>query len=350
MVFSVSEIANALGAEFSGEGNIQITSASEPSVAKRNSLAIAMSEKYFSELEFGQAEAALLTTGMDWKNAGLKAAIFVDRSRHALSRLTKFFSKDPDILLGIHETAFVHPTAVIGPDVAIGPFVFIGRNVEIGQFCYIGSHTSIASNVKIGASARIGSGVRIEESVQIGYNFICQPGAVIGSDGFSYVTEEKAGVEVVRETLGQVEQAGEQTWLRIHSLGSVRVGNDVEIGANSAIDRGTIRDTLIGDRTKLDNLVHVGHNVQIGEDCLICGQVGIAGSAKIGNRVVLGGQCGVNDNIFVGDDVIAGGASKIFTNAPKGRVLLGYPAVKMDTHIEMQKALRRLPRFMKNKN
>ncbi|MFQ3355446.1 MAG: UDP-3-O-[3-hydroxymyristoyl] glucosamine N-acyltransferase, partial [Paracoccaceae bacterium] len=146
MVFSVSEIANALGAEFSGEGNIQITSASEPSVAKRNSLAIAMSEKYFSELEFGQAEAALLTTGMDWKNAGLKAAIFVDRSRHALSRLTKFFSKDPDILLGIHETAFVHPTAVIGPDVAIGPFVFIGRNVEIGQFCYIGSHTSIASN------------------------------------------------------------------------------------------------------------------------------------------------------------------------------------------------------------
>ena len=94
--------------------------------------------------------------------------------------------------------------------------------------------------------------------------------------------------------------------------------------------------------------MHVGHNVQIGQDCLICGQVGIAGSARIGNRVVMAGQCGVNDNIFVGDDVVAGGATKIFTNAPAGRVLLGYPAVKMESHIEIQKAMRRLPRFMKS--
>jgi UDP-3-O-[3-hydroxymyristoyl] glucosamine N-acyltransferase len=92
-------------------------------------------------------------------------------------------------------------------------------------------------------------------------------------------------------------------------------------------------------------MVHIGHNVQIGDDCLLCGQVGIAGSSRIGNRVVLAGQCGVNDNIFVGDDVIAGGGTKIFTNAPSGRVLLGYPAVKMETHVEIQKALRRLPRL-----
>jgi UDP-3-O-[3-hydroxymyristoyl] glucosamine N-acyltransferase len=118
----------------------------------------------------------------------------------------------------------------------------------------------------------------------------------------------------------------------------------VEIGANCAFDRGTIRDTTIGRGTKLDNLVHIAHNVQIGEDCMICGQVGIAGSARIGNRVVLAGQCGVNDNIFIADDVICGGASKVFTNIPAGRVMLGYPAVKMEQHIEMQKALRRLPR------
>jgi UDP-3-O-[3-hydroxymyristoyl] glucosamine N-acyltransferase len=181
--------------------------------------------------------------------------------------------------------------------------------------------------------------------VKIGHRFICQPGAVVGADGFSFVTPEKSGVEEIRASLGKRDEIRAQSWARIHSLGAVSLGDDVELGANVAIDRGTIRDTVIGSGTKLDNLVHIGHNVQVGRDCLLCGQVGIAGSAKIGDRVVLGGQCGVNDNIFVGDDVIAGGATKIFTNAPAGRVLLGYPAVKMETHVEMQKALRRLPRL-----
>ena len=118
------------------------------------------------------------------------------------------------------------------------------------------------------------------------------------------------------------------------------------IGANSTIDRGTIRSTRVGTGTKIDNLVHIGHNVSVGRDCLLCGQVGIAGSARIGDRVVLGGQCGVSDNIFVGDDVVAGGSTKIYSNAPAGRVLLGSPAQKMDAQIELYKAQRRLPRLM----
>ena len=161
---------------------------------------------------------------------------------------------------------------------------------------------------------------------RIGARAIIHSGVVIGADGF-----------------GIAKEGGR--WLKIPQIGAVAIGDDVEIGANCAIDRGTIRDTRIGSGSKLDNLVHVGHNVEIGRDCLLCGQVGIAGSARIGDRVVLGGQCGVNDNIFVGNDVIAGGATKIFTNAPAGRVLLGYPAVRMETHVEMQKALRRLPRL-----
>ena len=136
------------------------------------------------------------------------------------------------------------------------------------------------------------------------------------------------------------------SWTRIHSLGSVEIGDDVEIGANSSIDRGTIRATRIGNRTKLDNLVHIGHNVEVGEDALLCGQVGIAGSTRIGNRVVLGGQVGVSDNIFVGDDVVAGGASKILTKVPAGRVILGYPAMKMDLFLEASRNWRRLPRLM----
>jgi UDP-3-O-[3-hydroxymyristoyl] glucosamine N-acyltransferase len=111
------------------------------------------------------------------------------------------------------------------------------------------------------------------------------------------------------------------------------------------VDSGTIRATAIGNGTKLDNLVHLGHNVVVGEDCLLCGQTGIAGSVRIGDRVVLGGQCGVVDNIFIGDDVIAGGGTKILSNVPAGRVLLGYPALKMETHVQAWKNIRRLPRL-----
>ena len=180
----------------------------------------------------------------------------------------------------------------------------------------------------------------------IGDRVIIQPGAVIGGDGFSFVTPETSQVETARESLGKSDGAqAPQSWTRIHSLGSVRIGDDVEIGANCAIDRGTIADTEIGAGTKLDNLVHIGHNVRIGRDCLICGQVGMAGSARVGDRVVLGGQCGVSDNIVIGDDVVAAGATKIYSNAPSGRMLMGAPAVKMETHVEMYKALRRLPRL-----
>jgi UDP-3-O-[3-hydroxymyristoyl] glucosamine N-acyltransferase len=263
----------------------------------------------------------------------------------AMSGLTALLDPGPDLPDGIHPLAVVDPTAVIGKGTRVGPFVTIGRDVQIGQNARIASHVSIAEGAVIGDNALILQGARIGARVRIGHSFICQPGAVIGSDGFSFVTPEKSGVEEIRETLGSRAEIRAQSWTRIHSLGAVTIGDNVEIGANVCVDRGTIRDTTIGNGSKLDNLVHVGHNVQIGRDCLICGQVGIAGSARIGDRVVMAGQCGVNDNIFVGDDVICGGATKIFTNAPAGRVLLGYPAVKMENHVEMQKALRRLPRL-----
>ena len=169
---------------------------------------------------------------------------------------------------------------------------------------------------------------------------------MIGSDGMSFVTPEKSTVEQVRESVGQAE-AVKQSWTRIHSLGSVRVGSDVEIGANTCIDKGTILDTVIGDGCKFDNLVHIAHNVQVGRDCLFAGQTGIAGSTVIGERVVFGGQVGVADNLVIGDDVIGGGASKILSNVPSGRAVLGYPAVKMESHVDSYKALRRLPRLAK---
>ena len=346
MAFTLSQIATALGAVVEGDASLQVVGASEPASARADQLALAMDPKYGDGLAQGAAKAAILWQGADWQALGLEAAIFVPRPRYAMSGLTTLMDSGPEIAPGVHAMADVHPSAQIGEGAAIGPFVSIGRDVVLGAGARVASHVSIAEGAQIGRDALLMQGVRIGARVRIGDGFIGQPGCVIGSDGFSFVTPEKSGVENVRKSLGDQGDAAQQSWTRIHSLGAVTIGNDVEIGANAAIDRGTIRDTSIGDGTKLDNLVHIGHNVQIGRDCLLCGQVGIAGSSRIGDRVVMAGQCGVNDNIFVGDDVIAGGATKIFTNAPAGRVLLGYPAVKMDSHIDMQKALRRLPRFM----
>ena len=345
MAHRLRDIAAALGAEAAGDLDLIIQRASEPSNAGPDDLALAMDPRYGDGLMLGHARAAIVWPGADWQAFGLQAAIFAPRSRFAMAGLTRHLDAGPDIAAGQHPMAVIDRSAKIGVGAAIAPFVTIGAGVTLGPRARIASHVSIGDGATIGADALILQGARIGARVRIGDNFICQPGAVIGSDGFSFVTPEKSGVEDIRESLGKRDEIRNQSWTRIHSLGAVTIGDNVEIGANACIDRGTIRDTTIGSGTKLDNLVHIGHNVQIGRDCLLCGQVGIAGSARIGNRVVLGGQCGVNDNIFVGDDVIAGGATKIFTNAPAGRVLLGYPAVKMETHIELQKALRRLPRL-----
>lgn len=346
MSFTVSQIASALGAEVFGAGDIVITGAAEPAMAGPLDLALAMDPRYAEGLGRGEARAAIVWASADWQALGLEAAIVVPRPRYAMSGLTALMDPGPEIAPGIHPSAVIDPTAELGEGAAIGPLVVIGPRARIGANARIAPHVSIAEDARIGDAALIHAGTRIGARVIIGDRFIAQPGAVIGADGFSFVTPEKSRVEEARASLGAETTAQNAGWTRIHSLGTVEIGDDVEIGANCTIDRGTIRATRIGHRTKLDNLVHLGHNVEVGEDTLICGQVGIAGSTKIGNRVVLGGQVGVSDNIFVGDDVVAGGATKILSKVPAGRVVLGYPAMKMEHFIEASRNWRRLPRLM----
>jgi len=346
--FRLGALAEALGARLEGDASIAISGAAEPQDAGPEQIALAMKPEYAARLPEGRALVALLWDGADWRAMGLKAALFVPRPRFALAHLTRAMDSGPVIAPGIHPATVIDPTAEIGADAAVGPFVVIGPGARIGPRARIDSHCSIGAGADIGPDALLHAGVRIGQRVRIGARFIAQPGAVIGGDGFSFVTPEKSGVEEMRENLGQ-NKAGTraQGWTRIHSLGSVRIGDDVEIGANSSVDRGTIRDTEIGSGTRIDNLVQIGHNVRIGRDCLLCGHVGVAGSARIGDRVVLGGKVGVNDNIFVGDDVIAAGGTDIYSNAPAGRVLMGSPAVRMEQHLEAYKALRRLPRLLR---
>lgn len=348
MAVTIGELARALDAGSWGDLTLPVTGAAEPVNCgpvgpEGGVIAMAMAPKYAENLKPGSM--AILAEGMDPEAYGLKAAIFAPRPRLVMAGLTRAFDPGPDIALGIHPTAVIDPSAEIGEGSAIGPFVVIGANVRIGQRAKIGPHVSIGRGTVLGDDAILHAGARLAHGVRAGDRLIMQSNSVIGGDGFSFVTPEESGIEEIRRTLGAREDVKQQHYTRIHSLGGVEIGDDVELGANSTIDRGTIRATRIGSGTKIDNLVQIGHNCIVGDDCLLCGHVGIAGSAKIGNRVVLAGKVGVSDNIEVGDDVIAGGATKIFTRVPAGRVILGNPAVKMETQLEIQKAMRRLPRF-----
>jgi len=345
MAHTVEQIATALGAQAFGATDLLLTGAAEPGDAGPDQLALAMKPAYAEALPRGQARVALLWDGADWQAMGLEAAIIAPRPRYVMAGLTTLLDPGQGWESGVHPSAVVDPSAHLGENVSIGPLAVIGAGVQIGAGTVIGPQCFVGTDTQIGENGFLREGVKIGARVVIGARFICQPGAVIGADGFSYVTPEVSGVEKARQSLGDQGDISAQSYVRIHSLGSVQMGDDVEMGANSTIDRGTIRDTVVGDRTKIDNLVHIGHNCVIGNDCLLCGLTGLAGSVTVGNNVVLAGQTGVGDNIFIGDNVITGGATKLLSNVPAGRVMLGYPAMKMDSQMEVYKGLRRLKRL-----
>jgi UDP-3-O-[3-hydroxymyristoyl] glucosamine N-acyltransferase len=348
-VCNLQDLAKALNGQAVGDVALKVTGACEPQDAAGGLLAIAISQSFVERLPLGQARIALLAEGTDWQGLNLLGAILVPRPRLAMAGLSQAFDHrwrpDPP---GIHPQACVEPGAEIGAGARIGAFCHIAAGAVLGENAWLGSHVTIGEGCTIGPEATLMAGVRIGAEVRIGARFIAQPGAVIGGDGFSFVTPERSAIENVRETLGDSKGAKPQAFARIHSLGSVVIGDDVELGANSCIDRGTIRDTQIGDGCKFDNLAQIGHNVKIGNNCMICAQVGIAGSSVLGNNVVLGGQTGVSDNLFIGDNAITGGATKVLSNIPAGRVMLGYPAMKMEAQLEVYKNLRRLPRMLKD--
>ncbi len=367
MEIRVDELASALGAEYVGNGACRVKRAAEPGSAGPQDLALAMDARYGEALAGGKARAAVLWPGADWRGLGLEAAIFVSRPRLALAGITAAFAHQPEVAPGIHPTAVIDPSAEIGSNVAIGPFCVIGARAHIGDGARLIGQVTVAEDARLGRDAVLFNGVRIGAHVVIGDRFIAHYNVVVGSDGFSFVTPEPSRVEEVRASIlrsptapgmagsgsdaagdGADARAGSggQSHVRIASNGAVRIGDDVEIGACATVDKGTIADTVIGSGTKIDDHVHVGHNVRVGRDCLLCGQSAIAGSTRLGDRVVLGGQAGVADHLVIGNDVIAAGGTGILSNVPAGRVMMGYPAMPMTRNIESYKALRRLPRLL----
>jgi UDP-3-O-[3-hydroxymyristoyl] glucosamine N-acyltransferase len=227
--------------------------------------------------------------------------------------------------------------AVIDPSASIGAYVVIGAGSRIGARTRILPHVTIGAGVMIGADGLIHAGVRIGDRVTCGDRVIVQPNAAIGGDGFSFIP--------VRGRDGEL--ASHSTPLRIHSLGVVILEDDVEIGAGTTIDRATLQATRIGRGTKIDNQVQVGHNVTIGECCLIAGMSGISGSVTLGDRVLVGGGVGIADHVTVGSDAMLGAGSGIATNVAPGLRVWGSPAQPHDRALEQmlyqgrQKALHR---------
>ncbi len=362
MKIRIDELARALGGEHVGNGAFRVKRAAEPEQADADDLALAMDARYAEALGRGKARAAVLWPGADWRALGLEAAILVARPRLALAGITAAFAHPPEVAPGIHPSAVIDPSAEIGADVSIGPLCVIGARARIGDGARLLGQVTVAEDARIGRDALLFNGVRIGSHVVIGDRFVAHYNVVVGGDGFSFVTPEPSRVEEVRASIlrnpgaagdGAGDTAADRArgqegahHVRISSNGAVRIGNDVEIGACATVDKGTVADTVIGDGTKIDDHVHVGHNVRVGRDCLLCGQSAVAGSTRLGDRVVLGGQSGVADHLVVGNDVIAAGGTAILSNVPAGRVMMGYPAMPISRNIESYKALRRLPRLL----
>lgn len=239
----------------------------------------------------------------------------------------------------IDARAAVSSSAKIGKDVWIGPFASIGDHAEIGDNCIIHPFVCIYPHAKVGPRATLHSHCAIREFCEVGSDCVIQNGSVVGGDGFGYVPDPEVGLRAIPQ------------------VGIVRVGDRVDIGANACIDRATLGTTVIGMGTKIDNLVQVGHNTKIGEHCILCGQVGIAGSCKIGNRVVLGGNAGVGDHVTVADDVRFGAKAATTLDVLEVGDYSGYPALPAKTWLKNAALLKDLPklavqlrRLLKDKN
>lgn len=344
----LQDIAAALNARFEGDGTLEISRAVHPTEAEGpEDLALAMDGGLVALLGDGKARAAVIAEGAELPpdiERRIEGRIVVGRPRLALYGLLNLYDRPVLVEPGIHPTAWVSPDARLGEGVSVGAFASVGPGAEIGAGTYILAHASIGRDARIGPDCRILAGVRIGERVVLGARCIIQPGAVIGADGFSFVTPEPGSVETAKAT--GVVSATNTTILRINSIGTVILGDDVEVGANTAIDRGTVTATKIGSGTKIDNLVQIGHNVQIGTNCILCGQVGIAGSCEIGDRVVLGGKVGIADHVKIGNDVVAAALSGIGGDIPARSVYMGLPAMPRAEYFSQLKNLRRLKRLV----
>jgi UDP-3-O-[3-hydroxymyristoyl] glucosamine N-acyltransferase len=346
--YAFAEIAETLGAPVQGDGSLTVARLVHPLEASRvDDLIFVMDPALAARLAESPVRCAVLAEGIAPAEGALDAWVHVKRARFALAILMDLFERLPHAPPGVHPSAVVEPTATLGEGVSVGALAYIGPGARIGDGTILMPQTYVAADARIGSHCLLYSGVRIGEEVVVGDRVIIHYNATIGSDGFSFVTPQTASHEAAK-TGGDTVTATLDGIYRIASIGTVRIGDDVEIGAGTAIDRSNIGSTVIGRGTKIDNHCQIGHNVRVGEDCLLSGQVGLAGSVRLGNRVVLAGQVGVADHLTVGDDAVVGGGSGVWRNVEPRQVVAGYPALPKTEALRREADIARLPQLLRD--
>lgn len=335
--FTLEQIAQITGGMLSKAKDVAITNIAPPALADENTLALALGEEEIANLASTKAQAALVPLGV---NIDGFTTIEVERPRLAMMKLITMFYEEPHTNAGIHPTAVVHPSAKLGENVSLGANVVVAENAVIGDNTKILANSYIGNGAQIGNKCFFHAGVNIGDRVRVGNDVILHHGVSLGADGFSFVTENPNNIEQARKD-GEIKEGNvEQVIFKIPSIGSVIIGNNVEIGANTAIDRGTIENTTIGDNTKIDDLVMIGHNCKVGKGCMIVSQVGIAGSCVIGDRVVIAGQAGLADHISIGDDTIIAAKAGVTKSFPAKSIVVGAPAVPRKEFIKQLKVMK----------
>ncbi len=320
---TAKELCEAIGAKLEGDGGVEIAGVAAPERAGTHDLIYVTAAK---QAERAAASAAICVIAAEGVSLPAKTVLRSSQPKLAFAKAAELLVERAPIAAGTHPTAIVPPLARISAGVGIGPYAVIGEDAHIGSGTQIGAHCVIGAGCWVGENCRIHPRVTLYGGVRIGHRVEIHSGAVIGADGFGYAY-------------------GEGKYWKFPQAGIVEIADDVEIGANATIDRGSLEDTRIAEGAKLDNLVHVGHNVQIGAHTVIAAQTGISGSSVLGHHVVVGGQVGIADHCTLEDGAIAGAQAGIPTGKTirGGHTVWGTPAREIGKFKETYVWYARLP-------
>lgn len=325
---SVREIAELTGGSLHGDGEHQISGVAALENAGASDLSFIANPRYLPYLQDSRAGALLVPASLHGQVPERFASIVVDDPHVALYLVLRQLHTPRETRPGVHPSALIDPTATVAPDASVSPFAVIGAGTRIGARVQVGAHVAIGDGCEIGDDTVIQAHVSIYHGVCIGKRCTIQSGARVGRDGFGFVWHE----------------GGHR---KVPQVGGCRIEDDVEIGTNVTIDRGSVGDTVIGAGTKIDSLVHVAHNVKVGRHVFLVAQVGIAGSTRIGDGAVLGGQVGVGGHLEIGPRARIGAQGGVTGNVPAGETFSGYPARPHREALRAQGSLFRLPELVK---
>ncbi len=329
--FSIEQINEKLKGEIVGSTATLITGPEQLEQAKNTQITFIGNRKYIKLWETSKACVAIINADIDLEPGENRAFIKVKNADIAMAELLELFIPDaPAFDEDIHLKAVIHATATMGSGCKIGAGCYVGKNVTLGNNVILYPNTTVLDYTTIGNNTTIWSGAVVRERCVIGSYCIIHPNASIGADGFGFrPAPDGKGL------------------LKIPHIGNVIIGNGVEIGANSCVDRGKFSATVVGDGCKIDNLVQIGHNCKMGRSCIMAGSSGLAGSVTLGDGVVVGGSASISDHVILGNGVQVGGGSGVLSNWEDGKKILGYPAVEAREALKQWVVLRKLTKESK---